>query len=293
MVAMESGSVLPEAKKMLLVIDEGHHIADVARDSLEVEANITLPHLTAQLDNFVRHIEHYLSQYCPVKPPKLAKANHLIRHRQKLIDCFNQVMAITQHLLPDNSQDPIYLFKLGQLPAELNVCCQQLLQLSHDFVVLTEKIVEHLSEQTGKHDAATLHRSLLISSKMLSYWQNMVKLWRLAGCETSSNAPVSKWLSRHYDKNQLHYYFHCAGIRVNEQLNQLLWQNIPHIIVTSATLRSLDSYARFTELTGLNEREDDRFVSLEASFDHVKQGQLVIPKMSIEPTWQNEILHLA
>lgn len=293
MAAMESGSVLPEAKKMLLVLDEGHHIADVARDSLEVEANITLPHLTAQLDNFVRHIEHYLSQYCPVKPPKLAKANHLIRHRQKLIDCFNQVMAITQHLLPDNSQDPIYLFKLGQLPAELNVCCQQLLQLSHDFVVLTEKIVEHLSEQTGKHDAATLHRSLLISSKMLSYWQNMVKLWRLAGCETSSNAPVSKWLSRHYDKNQLHYYFHCAGIRVNEQLNQLLWQNIPHIIVTSATLRSLDSYARFTELTGLNEREDDRFVSLEASFDHVKQGQLVIPKMSIEPTWQNEILHLA
>jgi len=164
MAAMESGSVLPEAKKMLLVLDERHHIADVARDSLEVEANITLPHLTAQLDNFVRHIEHYLSHYFPVKPPKLAKTNHLIRHRQKLIDCFSQVMAITQHLLPDNSQDPIYLFKLGQLPEELDVCCQQL------------------------------------SSKMLSYWQNMVKLWRLAGCETSSNAPVSKWLSRHYDK---------------------------------------------------------------------------------------------
>lgn len=128
---------------------------------------------------------------------------------------------------------------------------------------------------------------------MLSYLQNMVKIWRLASCETSSNAPVSKWLSSHYDKNQLYYYFHCAGIRVNEQLNQLLWQNIPHIIVTSATLRSLDSYARFTELTGLNEREDDRFVSLEASFDHVKQGELVIPKMSIEPTLQNGILHLA
>lgn len=63
--------------------------------------------------------------------------------------------------------------------------------------------------------------------------------------------------------------------------------------MTSATLRSLESYSRFTELTGLNERDDDRFVSLDASFDHVRQGRLVIPKMSIEPTLQNEILHLA
>lgn len=293
MAAMESGSVLPEAKKMLLFLDEGHHIADVARDSLEVEANITLSHLIAQLDHFVRHVEHYLSQYRPDKPPKLAKTNHLTQHRQKLIDYFSQVMAITQRLLPDKSQEPIYLFKLGQLPPELYICCQQLLQLSQDLVVLTEKIVDHLSEQSGKHDAASLHSSLLISSKMLSYWQNMVKLWRLASCETSSNAPVSKWLSCHYDKNQLHYYFHCAGIRVSEQLDQLLWQNIPHIIVTSATLRSLDSYSRFTELTRLNQADDDRFISLDASFDHVKQGRLVIPKMSFEPTLQNETLHIA
>ena len=64
-------------------------------------------------------------------------------------------------------------------------------------------------------------------------------------------------------------------------------QNIPHIVVTSATLRSLDSYARLTELTGLNDYENDRFVTLTASFEHVKQGRLVIPKMSIEPMIQN------
>lgn len=86
MAVIESSLVLPEIKKMLLVLDEGHHIADLARDSLEVEANITLPHLTAQLDNFVRHIEHYLSLYCPVKPQKLAKTNHLIWHKKNLIN---------------------------------------------------------------------------------------------------------------------------------------------------------------------------------------------------------------
>ncbi|MDE9590487.1 ATP-dependent DNA helicase DinG, partial [Xenorhabdus bovienii] len=42
MAALESESVLPEAKNLLLVLDEGHHIPDVARDSLEVEGEITL-----------------------------------------------------------------------------------------------------------------------------------------------------------------------------------------------------------------------------------------------------------
>ncbi|TFT43311.1 DEAD/DEAH box helicase, partial [Proteus mirabilis] len=42
MAAMESESVLPDAKNILLVLDEGHHIPDVARDALEVEGEITL-----------------------------------------------------------------------------------------------------------------------------------------------------------------------------------------------------------------------------------------------------------
>ena len=225
--AMGSGTVLPEAKNMLLVLDEGHHIAYAARETLEVEANISLPSLTVLLDNFLPYVEQYLRQYCPIKPPRLAQANHLTRHRQKLINCFSEVMAITQHLLPANSKDEIYLFKLGKLPRELHVCCQQLLQLSQQLVLLVEAILDHLSELTGKHDAVNLHRTMLISGKMLNYRENMVKLWCLAGCETSSKAPVSKWLSLSYDKNQLHYYFHCASIRFSEQLNQLLCKIFP------------------------------------------------------------------
>lgn len=41
MAAMESDSVLPAAKDLLLVLDEGHHVPDVARDSLEMVGNIT------------------------------------------------------------------------------------------------------------------------------------------------------------------------------------------------------------------------------------------------------------
>ena len=120
----------------------------------------------------------------------------------------------------------------------------------------------------------------------------MTKLWRLASLDQSSGAPVSKWLSRRYEKNQSRIFMHCAGIRVSEQLQHLLWKNVPHIVVTSATLRSLNSYSRFMELTGLSEKSDDRFVTLTSPFNHVEQGKLVIPKMQHEPTMANEAEHL-
>lgn len=43
MAAMESEAVLPDPKNLLLVLDEGHHLPDVARDALEMSAEITAP----------------------------------------------------------------------------------------------------------------------------------------------------------------------------------------------------------------------------------------------------------
>ena len=290
MAAMESESVLPEAKKLLLILDEGHHIPDVARDALEVEAEITLPHLTAQLDSFTTHVGQYIAQFRPAKPPKLSAPNKLQEHGEKLRSGFNELVMITNAFLPDKRGEDEYLFPLGQLPEILQNCCRELFKLTDALRGLAESILSDLTEQTAKQDIVRLHRSILMTSRAIGYFENMAKLWRLAGLDQASGAPISKWLSRRYEKNQSRLFFHCAGIRVSEQLNQLLWRNIPHIVITSATLRSLNSFSRLQELTGLS--TDDRFVALDSPFDHASQGKLVIPKMVNEPTIHNEAAHL-
>ncbi|WP_340610672.1 ATP-dependent DNA helicase DinG [Xenorhabdus bharatensis] len=292
MAALESESVLPEAKNMLLVLDEGHHIPDVARDSLEVEGEITLFQLNGQLDSFVRHVEQYLLQFRPVKPPALADITRLQAHCEKIRECFRELADITQALLPERGNAEEYLFELGKLPDNLLLCCQTLSKLTDGLRSLSEAILNDLTDQTAKQDIVRLHRAILLTSRTLGYFENMVKLWRLASQEESSHAPISKWLTRRYEKNQSHLYFHCAGIRVSEQLTQLLWRNIPHIVVTSATLRSLNSFSRIQELTGLHENYDDRFVTLSSPFEHIRQGRLIIPRMALEPTIHNEMQHL-
>ena len=171
--------------------------------------------------------------------------------------------------------------------------CKVIFKLTDSLKGLAESILSDLTEQTAKQDIVRLHRSILTTSRAMGYFENMAKLWRLAALDQSSGAPVSKWLSRRYEKNQSRFFMHCAGIRVSEQLQHLLWRNIPHIVVTSATLRSLNSYSRFTELTGLSEKSDDRFVTLSSPFNHVEQGKIIIPQMEYEPTMANEAEHLA
>lgn len=292
MAAMESESVLPDAKNILLVLDEGHHIPDVARDALEVEGEITLSTLNMQLDNMARHVSQYLAQFIPVKPPKLADPIRFDAHIAKMREAYQDVEHFTRALLPERSENDEYLFPLGQLPEQLLLCCQDLFKLTDGLKMLGESILNDLTERTAKEDVVRLHRAILTTSRMVGYLENMAKLWRLATLEQTSKAPVSKWLTRRYDKKQSHLYLHCAGIRVSEQLTQLLWKNIPHVVITSATLRSLNSFSRIQELTGLSEHFDDRFITLSSPFTHERQGKLVIPKMRYEPTMANEKAHL-
>ncbi|MBU9980240.1 ATP-dependent DNA helicase DinG [Proteus mirabilis] len=292
MAAMESESVLPDAKNILLVLDEGHHIPDVARDALEVEGEVTLSALNMQLDNITRHVSQYLAQFIPVKPPKLADPIRFDAHIAKMREAYQDVEHFTRALLPERSENDEYLFPLGQLPEQLLLCCQNLFKLTDGLKMLGESILNDLTERTAKEDVVRLHRAILTTSRMVGYLENMAKLWRLATLEQTSKAPVSKWLTRRYDKKQSHLYLHCAGIRVSEQLTQLLWKNIPHVVITSATLRSLNSFSRIQELTGLSEHFDDRFITLSSPFMHERQGKLVIPKMRNEPTIANEKAHL-
>ena len=72
MAALESESVLPPAKNLLLVLDEGHHLPEVARDALETSADISPSFTSLQLDLFVRLVETCMAQFRPKTPPPLA-----------------------------------------------------------------------------------------------------------------------------------------------------------------------------------------------------------------------------
>lgn len=126
----------------------------------------------------------------------------------------------------------------------------------------------------------------------MGYLETMSKLWHLSAMDNSSNAPISKWVTRDQRDNVSHLYLHCVGIRVSEQLEKLLWRKVPYVLITSATLRSLNSFERLQEMSNLNEQAGNRFMTLASPFNHVAQGKITIPQMRFEPIISTEAQHL-
>ncbi|MCG8154843.1 ATP-dependent DNA helicase DinG [Brenneria goodwinii] len=293
MAAMESESVLPNPKDLLLVLDEGHHIPDVARDTLEMSGDITPDAITLQLEQLVQQIGLCMSQFAPKSPPRLAHSERLTSHCEEMRETVGALAQMCGLFLPQEGGEAEYRFPMGKMPDEMRASCTRLFKLTDSLRALTEFMLNDLSEKTGKHDVVRLHHALLKMSRLLGYLEALSKLWRLAAMEKSSNAPVSKWLTRYVRDGQSHLSLHCAGIRVCDQLEKLLWDHVPHVVVTSATLRSLNSFSRLQELSGLSEDAGDRFMALSSPFNHREQGRLVIPKMRYEPLMANEPQHIA
>jgi ATP-dependent DNA helicase DinG len=293
MAALESDSVLPPAKDLLLVLDEGHHLPDVARDALEMEGEITALSSNLQLDMIARQIELCMAQFAPKNPPSLTNPERLKNHCEEMREL---LLLVEQHMtayLPADTPVAEYRFEMGELTPDLVSLCARLFKLTDALRGLAEFMLNDLSEKTGKHDIVRLHRSIIQMSRTLGYLEAMSKLWRLAALEKASNAPISKWVTRDVRDNVTHLYFHCVGIRVSDQLEKMLWRKVPHVVVTSATLRSLNSFARLQELSGLSEKAGDEFITLDSPFNHVTQGKLVIPEMRFEPSMATEAEHLA
>ncbi|HDH8968334.1 TPA: ATP-dependent DNA helicase DinG [Escherichia coli] len=276
----------------LLVLDEGHHLPDVARDALEMSAEITAPWYRLQLDLFTKLVATCMEQFRPKTIPPLAIPERLNAHCEELYELIATLNNILNLYMPAG-QEAEHRFAMGELPDEVLEICQRLAKLTEMLRGLAELFLNDLSEKTGSHDIVRLHRLILQMNRALGMFEAQSKLWRLASLAQSSGAPVTKWATREEREGQLHLWFHCVGIRVSDQLERLLWRSIPHIIVTSATLRSLNSFSRLQEMSGLKEKAGDRFVALDSPFNHCEQGKIVIPRMRFEPSIDNEEQHIA
>lgn len=292
MAAMESEAVLPEPDNLLLVLDEGHHLPEVARDALEMSAEITPGWSRLQLDLFIKLVATCLEQFRPKTVPPLATPERLANHCDEIAEHLSELSARFNQLLPDTVEGE-YRFPMGVLPEEIMAHCERLAKLTDALRGLAESFLNDLSDRTGQHDIVRLHRLILQASRAQGHFDGQSKLWRLAAQEKISGAPVSKWFTRERWDGQPHLFFHCVGIRVSAQLERLLWRQVPHIVVTSATLRSLNSFSRLQELSGLNEKSGDTFVALDSPFNHVEQGCIVIPQMQHDPLPETEKQHIA
>ena len=144
--AMESEAVLPDPKNLLLVLDEGHHLPDVARDALEMSAEITAPWYRLQLDLFTKLVATCMEQFRPKTIPPLAIPERLNAHCEELYELIASLNNILNLYMPAG-QEAEHRFAMGELPDEVLEICQRLAKLTEMLRGLAELFLNDLSEK--------------------------------------------------------------------------------------------------------------------------------------------------
>lgn len=147
MAALENESVLPNAKDLLLVLDEGHHLPDVARDALEIDGEITAIFVNSQIEGIARHIEQCGAQYSPKNRPKLMDSERLKAHCEEMRQLTTDFDRMASSLLPVGSSDPNYRFEMGVLPEPMVDIAVRLYKLTDGLRGLAEFMMNDLQEK--------------------------------------------------------------------------------------------------------------------------------------------------
>ena len=100
------------AENLLLVLDEGHHLPDVARDALEMSAEITAPWFRLQLDLFCKLVATCMEQFRPKTTPPLAVPERLSEHCEEVYGLIASLNNILNLYLPA-TQEAEHRFAMG------------------------------------------------------------------------------------------------------------------------------------------------------------------------------------
>ncbi|WP_087021817.1 ATP-dependent DNA helicase DinG [Thaumasiovibrio subtropicus] len=278
-VELGGGVILPEPESTFYLIDEAHHLPQVARDFSAGAAS--LMGAASWLEN--------LNQ----QASKIANVADIKQSGRFL----NQLQDQCQFLIPELrdiakqvdpavfADDETYRFEHGELPEWLSLSAKAMAESSKKALQSLGKIHDLISERIKTNEIAPrlADPALAESGFFLQRLENLEKVWGLmAQPNKDKGAPLARWLSRNKEKDN-DYIVEVSPLEVGYRLDSMLWSRACGAVLTSATLRALNQFTFFCRQVGLAENDGSQYLALSSPFNYTEQGRLVIPNMRYLP----------
>ena len=274
---IENGQPLIAAPSdMLLVLDEGHHVANVAID--QGAARIGLDDMAKRTSRLQTLIA---ASYRVIDKDTIGQlhANDAI---ELAVDVSKQLKAfhgaLEQAWTPDMSErEPQWRAPNGQLPADWMPSVEALAESSR--ALLNWVNAAHGLVAKSKQDDATrerVQRNLGLALEMVEQQYALWNGWRREDAEGAP--PMARWITLAHDGDLV---CHCSPVSAAQVLRGLLWKEVDSVVMTSATLTGGNDFQALAIDTGLPDHAE--MVSLTSPFDLARQAQLVVPKFPVAP----------
>ncbi|MDX5516803.1 MULTISPECIES: ATP-dependent DNA helicase DinG [unclassified Stenotrophomonas] len=261
---------------MLLVLDEGHHIGNVAID--QGAASLALDEMAKRTGRLQVLIA---ASYRAVDKDKLGNLlpNEAIEAAAKVskqLKAFRDV--IDRSWRPDPSaQEPMWRAPNGRLP---DIWMPEIEAIADDTRALFNWAHAALTQVAkGKpEDAARerLQRNLGMALEMIEQQHNLWTGWRREDKE--GQPPTARWITLSRDGDLI---LHGSPVSAANVLRKLLWDEVDSVVMTSATLTGGGDFQALAIDNGIPAEAE--MVSLASPFDLPNQAQLIVPAFPVTP----------
>ncbi|ROP76216.1 ATP-dependent DNA helicase DinG [Stenotrophomonas rhizophila] len=261
---------------MLLVLDEGHHIGNVAID--QGAASLALDEMAKRTGRLQVLIA---ASYRAVDKDKLGNLlpNEAIEAAAKVskqLKAFRDV--IDRSWRPDPAaQEPMWRAPNGRLP---DIWMPDIEAIADDTRALFNWAHAALTQVAkGKpEDAARerLQRNLGMALEMIEQQHNLWTGWRREDKE--GQPPTARWITLSRDGDLV---LHGSPVSAANVLRKLLWDEVDSVVMTSATLTGGGDFQALAIDNGIPAEAE--MVSLASPFDLPNQAQLIVPAFPVTP----------
>ncbi|KHA60458.1 ATP-dependent DNA helicase DinG [Vibrio variabilis] len=274
------GVILPEPENTIYVFDEAHHLPHVARDHSSAAAS--LKGAASWLERLNQSVTKFAN---------LADEKRVSRFRNELQDAIQQLIPYLSQLAtrfdPAHFEENIYRFENGELPSWLDEESKELKKLSQKGAQAVGKIADLIAERVkdGELTNRLAEPALAELGFYIQRMDNLAAVWNLmAEPQREKGAPLARWLEVSPEREG-DFVVNVSPLEVGWQLDQQLWSRCIGAVLTSATMRALNSFSFFCRQAGISEKPEDgvRFLALASPFDYQNQAELRVPKMKYEP----------
>jgi ATP-dependent DNA helicase DinG len=279
--AMGGGVILPAPEETFYCIDEAHHLPNKAIQ--QFSASHTIYGSIAWLEKLevsVGKAASLLADYSWSQKAKQAIGT-ICENLQTLGHGLEGVFG-------KNISIPLYRCPHGVLPEGFATFCTQLVPalrlLLQAITALHESLKQQKKKQAGRAHESFFERSLIDLGFFTGRVENLLAVWQLFSTEEAGNhPPVAKWMTAEILHGQIEYTLCASPVRASQLLATRLWEKVAGAVLTSATLRSLNSFEKILVDAGLDAYPATTCIALPSPFNLAKQGGLSVPRMQADP----------
>ena len=273
-------SILPPPEETLYIIDEAHHLPDIARDYFAAQAQLT--HNSVWLEKAGKTIQQLISLLPATVMKELLRFDDSCNELHSLLKPIER--QLTEYKPKWFSDKTEYRFADAALPKFMQQQSEQLSQVSQKALQQLEKVQQHLQENASDQQLP-LKQSLLLLQDLGYLKQKLEQqqgLWQLFAQEQQKSVQQARWVELHTTSQYV--FGHACPLGVAGKLEHLLFNDAFAVVLCSATLTALNSFQYIKYDLGLTQFDGVQTLQVASPFAYADKGQIVIPKMRTEPT---------